>query len=909
MAEKRRALIIASYEYEDSDLRQLVAPAQDAEALSRVLADPTIGGFEVRLCLNEPKHKVEQEVDAFFVDRKRDDLLLLYFSCHGIKDVDGRLYFAAADTRRKLLRSTAVSANFVNDVMHQSLSRRQVLLLDCCYSGAFAKGMVAKAGTEISTKEHFEGRGRVVLTASDAMQYSYEGDKVAGEGVHSVFTRSLLHGLETGEADLDGDGRISLDELYNYVHDRVADETPQQRPGKWAFDVHGEIVIARNPRPVVKPAELPRELQQTIDDPRHWVREGAVHELDRLLRGSNKGLALAAEAALTLLTEDDSRRVSAAAAQSLAAYAEAQAARKAQEEEQRQAEAQAARKAQQEDQRRAEAQAARKAQQEEQRRAEAQAARKAQEEEQRRAEAQAARKTQEVWHGPKIAGIWLGCALAFIVLSVVIFEGNNIRWFGMDDSDSGAFFGSLVALGSGLYLVWKRWRELRGTELALYWLGCAVAFTVLLGVIFMENNIRWFGMHDEVSGFFFGSLVALGSGLYLTWKRWREVTGVELALYWLGCAVAFIFLSAVLFDEWDIDWFGMDDDLSGAFFGSLVALGSGLYLTWKRWREVTGVELALYWHGCVFAFILFSVVLFHEWNIDWFGMDNEASGAFFGWLVGTIGGWVMFWQLNPTRRSKYTSSIIALPLFVYFGALSGGIARVLLKGVFGYEITRWGLSSGIFWGILSMAILFGCKELLQLNNTQIVHWSLFVMGGAFVGDITSKPFTEALGGEITRWGLSSGIFWGILSMAILFGCKELLQLNNTQIVHWSLFVMGGAFVGDYARDLLRSEVLGDVIMRWGASDGVFWGMLSMGALFGGKKILGLNNTQIIYGSLFVVIGAFVGRIAANVLILPGEIMRMGLSSGVFFGIMTLVTLVGLNWAGFVALKYKSPQSN
>ena len=57
MAEKRVALIIASYQYEDAGLRQLVAPSQDAEALARVLADPAIGDFEVQTLLNEPSYK------------------------------------------------------------------------------------------------------------------------------------------------------------------------------------------------------------------------------------------------------------------------------------------------------------------------------------------------------------------------------------------------------------------------------------------------------------------------------------------------------------------------------------------------------------------------------------------------------------------------------------------------------------------------------------------------------------------------------------------------------------------------------------------------------------------------------------------------------------------------------------
>lgn len=47
-----------------------------------------------------------------------------------------------------------------------------------------------------------------------------------------MFTRSLVEGLTTGKADLDSDGDISIDELYSYVHDRVIEEMPQQRPKK-----------------------------------------------------------------------------------------------------------------------------------------------------------------------------------------------------------------------------------------------------------------------------------------------------------------------------------------------------------------------------------------------------------------------------------------------------------------------------------------------------------------------------------------------------------------------------------------------------------------------------------------------------------------------------------------------------
>jgi len=324
MSERRFALVIASYQYDDVYLRQLVAPAQDAEALAQILEKPDIGGFEVQTLINEPSYKANRAIEAFFDSQQRDDLLLLYFSGHGVKDVEGRLYFATPDTSRRRLRTTAIPANLVNDVMRSSRSRRQVLLLDCCYSGAFAKGFKAQrtVGSPVGINDQLGARGRVVMTASTALQYAFEGDEVKGEGVRSVFTNALVEGLESGRADLDGDGDVSLDELYDYVYDRVTEATPHQIPEKSELGVRGNIIIARNPNPVVKSAELPPELQQSIQDIRTWVREGAVLELGHLMRSSDPGIAQAARDALKVMAADDSRRVSNEAARILEAYAE-----------------------------------------------------------------------------------------------------------------------------------------------------------------------------------------------------------------------------------------------------------------------------------------------------------------------------------------------------------------------------------------------------------------------------------------------------------------------------------------------------------------------------------------------------------------------------------------------------------
>jgi Caspase domain len=312
MTGRRSALIVANDQYRDPGLRRLRAPVQDARALARVLADPAIGNFDVMVVSNQPEWKLRREVATFFADRRQEDLLLVHLSCHGVKDDSGQLYFATSDTELANLDATAVPADFVNRHMTRSRSRRVVLLLDCCYSGAFARGMMARAGGAVDLEERFEGRGRMVLTASSAMEYAFEDAELSHDGGRpSVFTRTLVQGLETGEADRDRDGRISVDELYEYVYDEVRKLTPKQTPGRWNFEVEGEVLIARSAS--LRAASLPQELQQAIEHPIAGVRLGAIGELERMLSQRHAGIALAAREALERLAADDSQRVSARA--------------------------------------------------------------------------------------------------------------------------------------------------------------------------------------------------------------------------------------------------------------------------------------------------------------------------------------------------------------------------------------------------------------------------------------------------------------------------------------------------------------------------------------------------------------------------------------------------------------------
>lgn len=71
-------MLVATYHYQDADLRQLTAPGHDAEALADALRDPDIAGFEVTILLNEPNDVVRRAIGEFYRNRRRDDLTLLY---------------------------------------------------------------------------------------------------------------------------------------------------------------------------------------------------------------------------------------------------------------------------------------------------------------------------------------------------------------------------------------------------------------------------------------------------------------------------------------------------------------------------------------------------------------------------------------------------------------------------------------------------------------------------------------------------------------------------------------------------------------------------------------------------------------------------------------------------------------
>lgn len=230
MAKVALLIGVGNYEHPD-DLKPLVSAPKDVAAMQRILLNAQMGEFSEVIPLIDPDTMQMQEaIETLYRDRAKDDLVLLFFSGHGIKDDSGNLYFSTRVTRKtpkgELIKSTAVPARFVQEIMGNSRSRRQVMILDCCFSGAFDPSLNTKDDGSLDIRGQLGAEGRVVLTSSSSTQYSFEQQ---GSDL-SIYTRFLVEGIETGAADLDSDGKVSVEELHKYATKKVQEISPKMNP-------------------------------------------------------------------------------------------------------------------------------------------------------------------------------------------------------------------------------------------------------------------------------------------------------------------------------------------------------------------------------------------------------------------------------------------------------------------------------------------------------------------------------------------------------------------------------------------------------------------------------------------------------------------------------------------------------
>ena len=233
--QRYRAVLIGNSHYpEDPDnLPDLKGPINDVTGLGRVLSAESISLFspaDIKLMTDRQSYEISAELEELFAEATRDDVLVIYYSGHGITADNGSLLLCARNSRIDRKLTTTVSAETITRMTDQSAAAITIVVLDCCYAGAFKSGDVAA---------ELAGRGRYVLAATRSRDRALDAEHSTG---YSRFTAHLLRGLE-GAAAQPGAQYVTISNLYQYLCRSMAADgpsVPQRR-----FDGDGDPALAR----------------------------------------------------------------------------------------------------------------------------------------------------------------------------------------------------------------------------------------------------------------------------------------------------------------------------------------------------------------------------------------------------------------------------------------------------------------------------------------------------------------------------------------------------------------------------------------------------------------------------------------------------------------------------------------
>ena len=234
---ERWAVVVGIDAYDNTSIAPARYAVADAEAMYQMLIGPM--GFKldhVVLLIDQAARKptlnnIKWALGTFLGRvAKRDDLVLIYFAGHGGVEVDQRglerdglaKYLIPSDADPDDLYTTALPMDELQTIFGRIEAERVVVFLDASYSGAAGGRTFAsrkpRSGSvdDLFLERLTRSKGRAIIASSRSSEASIAGADLR----HGFFTYYLLEGLK-GAADLDRDGIVSLQELYEYVERQV----------------------------------------------------------------------------------------------------------------------------------------------------------------------------------------------------------------------------------------------------------------------------------------------------------------------------------------------------------------------------------------------------------------------------------------------------------------------------------------------------------------------------------------------------------------------------------------------------------------------------------------------------------------------------------------------------------------
>lgn len=239
--------IVLGVEENGYDIAPAPYAARDAQVMSRYFST-SMGIRDVRLFTD--KDVTRSKLSDIFDSngelqrsvKSGETDVFVYYSGHGMPDYgeDGKvdIFLFPYDGRKDMLQERGYSLSKLYSNLAALNARSVTVILDACFSGSsrqsnvFAtvpianeKGIAIRT-RNVSVKPWETNPNFRVFTSSSGDQTSLGFD----QSQSGLFTYYLATGLQ-GDADEDGDGQITLKELYKYVSENVSSTAKQIRNG------------------------------------------------------------------------------------------------------------------------------------------------------------------------------------------------------------------------------------------------------------------------------------------------------------------------------------------------------------------------------------------------------------------------------------------------------------------------------------------------------------------------------------------------------------------------------------------------------------------------------------------------------------------------------------------------------
>jgi hypothetical protein len=267
------------------DRPQLKYAISDAERFARVLVE--LGGVTPgnETILKQPKLRdLTDALDALTrrvtAGRRagRRTEMIVYYSGH-------------ADELGILLADDRYSYRSLRDRLDQIPADVRIAVLDACSSGAFTRVKSGRPRPPFLVDESADMRGHAFLTSSSESEAAQESDRIRA----SYFTHYLVSGLR-GAADLSGDGKVTLNEAYQFAFNETLGRTVDTKGGAQhpSYDISlsgtGDVVMTD-----VHQTTATLVLSENLEG-RFFVRTAAQDLVVELYKPRGRAVELAVEA-------------------------------------------------------------------------------------------------------------------------------------------------------------------------------------------------------------------------------------------------------------------------------------------------------------------------------------------------------------------------------------------------------------------------------------------------------------------------------------------------------------------------------------------------------------------------------------------------------------------------------------